>query len=115
MSKKKLATVALLTCLAVGGGVWGGMKFLKKDWTDRQAEFVEALSVRFQKSGAPSKAVADKAATCIADVIIPAIEAKKCSAEGENVLKAVDACVQADPDLQIALMLEVPLCIQESM
>lgn len=115
MSKKKLAAAALLACLVVGGGVWGGMKLLKKDWAGRQAEFAEALSAKFVEGGAPSQDVADKAAACVAEALAPAADELKCSAEGEDVLKAMSACLQSSQELQIIFMMAMPTCIQESL
>jgi hypothetical protein len=115
MSKKKLAAVAVLATLVVGGGVYGGLKLLKKDWEDRKAELVEALSAKFLTSGAPNKAVADKAATCVADALVPVADAQKCSAEGEDVLKAMSACLNSSQEMQIAFLIAFPACIQESL
>jgi hypothetical protein len=115
MSKKKLAVAALLATLGLGGGVWGGMRLLKPSWPDRQAEFAAAVSANFQKSGAPNKAVADKAASCLAEALVPMAEATGCPAEGENVLEVMQACLEGSQEMQITFMMVMPECIQESL
>ena len=114
MSKKKLVVTVLFACL-VGGGVWGATKLLKKNWVERQAELTEAISVRFMEGGAPSKAVADKAAACVAEALVPAADEQKCSAEGDDVLKAMSACLKSNQEVQVAYMLAMPTCIRESL
>ena len=113
MSKKKLVIAAAM-CLGLAGGVWGGMSLLTKDWTDRQAEFAEALSLRFQQNGAPSKAVADKAANCIATTVVPVAQAAGCPAEGE-VLDAMRACSASSQEVQLTFALAAPACVQEAL
>lgn len=115
MSKKKLAIATVLVCIAVIGGVFGGLKLLKKDWEGRKAEFAEALSAKFMTGGAPSQEVADKAATCVADALAPVADAQQCSAEGEDVLQAMSACLDASRELQITFMMALPQCIQEAL
>ena len=115
MSRKKLATVAVLASLVVGGGVYGGLKLLKKDWEDRKAEFVDALSAKFMTGGAPNKQVADKAAACVAEVLVPIADEQKCSVEDENVLNAMTECLNSNHEAQIAFLLALPVCIQESL
>ena len=115
MNKKKLAVAVLLAALGLGGGVWGGMKLLKPSWPDRQAELAAAISANFEKAGAPSKAVADKAASCIAEALVPVAVAVECSAEGENVLETMQACLQGSQEMQITFMMAMPGCIQEAL
>jgi hypothetical protein len=115
MSKKKKLGITLLVCLGLSGGVLGGMLLLKKDWPDRKGELVEAISKRFEASGAPTKEVADKAAACVADFMVAVADKEQCPAEGDDVLKAMGKCIEASQELQIRLMLEAPGCIQKSL
>jgi len=115
MGKKKLAAVALFACLAAGGGVWGGLKLLEKTWPSRTKELAGEISQKFQESGAPSKEVADKAATCVAEALAAAAAEAQCSPEGDSALKAVEQCMQSHQEVAMTLMMVLPACVAESL
>lgn len=107
--------IALLAGLGVAAGVWGGSKLIKKDWPDRRDELVQELSSQFEKNGAPSKSIADTAAKCMADALIPVAVSVKCPAEGENVMKAMENCIQTNEKMAIILLMSAPVCSAEAL
>lgn len=115
MSKKKLAVVVSIACLAWIVGVFGVASFLEKDWSDRHDEFASALSEQYEQNGAPSKEVADKVAECIANVIVPAAEEIKCSAEEKDVLKAMGECLNSSQEMQLIFMQAMPDCMAKAL
>ena len=115
MNKKKWAIAALVACLGVASGILGGSKLFKQEWSDRKEEFAAGVSKKFLESGVPSKVVADKAASCLAEVMVSAAAEAQCSPKGEDVMEVMKACIQAHQELQITLTLAVPSCIEESL
>lgn len=115
MSKKKLVLAGLVAVLGLGAGVWGASHLLKPTWEGRRQELVEEISEKMALSGAPSKKVADKAAECIVDALIPLAEELGCSVEGKNAVKVISKCIDANPKMQVVFLTTLPTCVQESL
>jgi uncharacterized membrane protein YebE (DUF533 family) len=114
MSKKKLAATVLFFGLVVGGGVWGVNAYSNSGWEGRKAEFTQALSARFEQTGAPTKDIADRAAACIADAVIPAVAAIDCSTENKDVLLAMNECAMANSEIGMLLGMSIQDCIAKT-
>ena len=89
-------------------------RFFKKDWDSRKKELTTVVSNKFQHSGAPSVEVADKAATCLADMLVSVAKKLDCSAEGDDVIATMGQCLTSNQEAQVVYQLAMATCIAES-
>jgi len=86
----------------------------EKSWSDREAELTAAISKGFLETGAPSKEIADTAASCLASILVETATEAKCPAEGVDVVVAMKSCVRASQQVKVAVQYALPACIAQA-